>query len=191
MVSLYSDLQVYKHQDKGLRTELLTRWFSRHATLAPNVLWWEFSAAAGSTHGMFALAAMASIGSLSRMEIKRLQACYFPWLCGLHILLDYFIDIDEDLHYGELNFVSYYSDEKAMAAGFVRFLGESLQKAETLPHAAFHLTVVHGLLALYLADPKASRSGRNKISQQLPREVGIKARLLHKTCLGLRSAGIV
>ncbi|MBS3899583.1 MAG: tetraprenyl-beta-curcumene synthase family protein [Dethiobacter sp.] len=191
LVSLYSDLQVYKHQDRGLRTELLTRWFSRHAELAPNVLWWEFSAAAGSTLGIFVLAASASIASFSRLEIDRLQACYFPWLSGLHILLDYFIDIDEDLRHDELNFVSFYPDEKAMTAGLARFLRESLQRAETLPHAAFHRTVVQGLLALYLSDPKAFCSGRNKISQQLLREGGREARLLHKVCLGLRSAGIV
>jgi len=191
LVSLYSDLQVYKHQDKGMRTELLTRWFSRHAELAPKVLWWEFSAAAGSTLGIFALSAMASIAPLSRVEIDRLQASYFPWLSGLHILLDYFIDLDEDLQHGELNFVSFYPDEEVMTAGLTRFLRESLQRVETLPHAAFHRTVAQGLLALYLSDPKASRSGRNKISQQLLREVGMEARLLHKVCLGLRRAGIV
>jgi len=191
LVSLYSDLQVYKHQDKGLRTELLIRWFSRHAELAPKVLWWEFSAAAGSTLGIFALAAMASIGPVSRLEIDRLQESYFPWLCGLHILLDYFIDLDEDLQHDELNFVSFYPDEEVMEAGLERFLRESLHRVETLPHAAFHRTVLQGLLALYLSDPKASRSGRNKISQQLLREGGLFARLLHKVCLGLRSAGVV
>ncbi len=191
LVSLYSDLQVYKHQDKGLRTELLTRWFSRHAELAPQVFWWEFSAAAGSTLGIFALAAMASIRAINRLEIDRLQACYFPWLCGLHILLDYFIDLDEDLRHGELNFVSIYADEEVMTAGLTRFLCESLQGVEMLPHAAFHRTVVQGLLALYLSDPKAFCAERNKISRQLLREVGLEARLLHKVCLGLRSAGIV
>ncbi|MBS4007238.1 MAG: tetraprenyl-beta-curcumene synthase family protein [Clostridium sp.] len=191
LVSLYSDLQVYKHQDRGLRTELLTRWFSRHAELAPNLYWWEFSAAAGSTLGIFALTAMASIAPLSSLEIDKLQACYFPWLCGLHILLDYFIDIDEDLRHDELNFVSFYPDEKAMTAGLARFLRESLQRTESLPHAAFHHTVVHGLLALYLSDPKTFCSGRNKISQQLLREAGMEARLLHKLCLALRSTGII
>lgn len=44
---------------------------------------------------------------------------------------------------------------------------------------------------LHDALPKASRSGRNKISQRLLREVGMEARLLHKVCLGLRRAGIV
>lgn len=188
---LYSDLQVYKHMDTRLRVEMLIRWFSRHADLAPDVYWWEFSAAAGSTLGIFAAAAMAAAGPVGRQETEQLLTCYFPWVCGLHILLDYFIDLDEDREHGDLNFVSFYPGSGVMQNGLTRFVTESLRRVEELPRPAFHRTVTQGLLALYLSDPKACSPDRNKISQQLLRYGGPEASWLHRVCSRLRRSGVI
>ena len=191
LVSLYCDLQVYKHLNRSLREEKLKHWQQRHRCLAPGSDWWEFAAATGSTLGVFALTAAAAEGKVSRMETERLLACYFPWICGIHILLDYFIDLDEDQLHGDLNFVAYYPSLQHAEAGLTRFLREAFQAADCLPRPAFHRTVVSGLLALYLSDPKAAQSGRRKITQQLLRSGGTAAMALYRVCLLLRRKHVV
>jgi tetraprenyl-beta-curcumene synthase len=188
---LYSDLQVYKHMNPRQRIEMLVRWHSRHAELSPDVYWWEFAAASGSTLGVFALAAMAANGPVTRTEIDTLMGCYFPWLCGLHILLDYFIDLDEDREHDDLNFVAFYPGVLAMEDGLTNFVRQTLAQVQHLPRPAFHRTVTMGLLALYLSDPKASQGGRSKISQQLLRYDGNEALWLQRICITLRNNGMI
>jgi tetraprenyl-beta-curcumene synthase len=134
---------------------------------------------------------MAAAGPVTKTETEKLLTCYFPWLCGLHILLDYFIDLDEDLQHGDLNFVSFYPGTKSKEDGLTRFLDESLVRVETLPRPVFHRTVTQGLLALYLSDPKALSADRNKISQQLLRQGGPEGLWLQKVCTLLRSKGLI
>ena len=191
LVQLYCDLQVYKHIEPRFRVEKLVNWFSEKKSLAPTLYWWEFAAATGSTLAMFALVAMAAARSVTTSERKELLDCYFPWVCGLHILLDYFIDLDEDEAYGDLNFVSFYPTPLAMEEGMKQFLQEALRGVEALPRPGFHHTMTMGLLALYLSDSKATESGRSKISQQMLRYGGTETNFLHKVCLSLRRKGII
>jgi tetraprenyl-beta-curcumene synthase len=191
LAALYSDLQVYKHMAPRQRVEMLVRWFCRHADLAPGLYWWEFAAASGSTLGIFALAATAAAGPVTRAEAERLLSGYFPWLGGLHILLDYFIDLDEDQEHGDLNFVACYTGEKTMQEGLHNFLSRSLEQAGHLPRPAFHCAVVKGLLAIYLSDPKALQGGRMKISQRLLRYGGPETVWMQKVCTVLRGKGII
>ena len=191
LAGLYSDLQVYKHMRRSLREEMLTEWHKRHSELAPDATWWEFAAATGSTLAIFALAAKAATGRIERFDADWLVARYFPWICGIHILLDYFIDLDEDKAHGDLNFVAYYSSEEAMAGGLERFLGQAYASAGELPRPAFHRNVVDGLLALYLSDPKANKPGRKKITRQLLHSGGAATTVFYNLCLLLRRKGIV
>ncbi|MGD0205948.1 MAG: DUF2600 family protein, partial [Dehalococcoidia bacterium] len=86
---------------------------------------------------------------------------YFPWISGLHILLDYFIDQAEDEAGGDLNFVSYYPDAGRCRERLLLFLKQALDRAAALPAPLFHTTVVRGLPAFYLSDPKVSAQGFN------------------------------
>jgi tetraprenyl-beta-curcumene synthase len=188
---LYSDLQVYKHLHPSVREERLKDWFNRHGSPAPGIRWWEFAAACGSTLGIFALTALSAQGPVGTAETEALLECYFPWLCGLHILLDYFIDLDEDSEHGDLNFVSYYSNQADMEEGLLRFLEEALMRAGSLSRPAFHTTVIKGMLAMYLSDPKAYSAGRKKTAQRLLRRGGKETAWMHRSCLVLRQRGIL
>ncbi|NLP36808.1 MAG: tetraprenyl-beta-curcumene synthase family protein [Firmicutes bacterium] len=191
LVELYADLQVYKHLEINVRVEKLVSWFNRQNSSQTDVYWWEFAAACGSTLGVFMLAAMAAAGPVSPKEISQLLSCYFPWLCGLHILLDYFIDLDEDKDFNDLNFVNFYPTALAAEKGLLRFLEETLTRVKKLPRPAFHFTVSIGLLALYLSDPKAFQHGCKKTVQQLLHFAGAEARWLHRFCLYLRKGGVI
>lgn len=157
LVELYVDLQVYKHGPLDDRVDRLTRWFGQHQTQAADLTWWEFSAAAGSTLGLFALLNLALTADLQTDQIQQVMDLYFPWIGALHILLDYYVDQEEDLAGGDLNFVTYYSSARHAVDGIRRIYRQTMDRARTLPDAAFHQFVAKGLLGFYLSDQKIRR----------------------------------
>ncbi len=191
LASLYGEMQVYKHLDLKLREEKLISWFGKYQDRYPEIYWWEFAAAAGSTLGIFLLLAASGKGDLEEEEIEKIMEAYFPWICGLHILLDYLIDQQEDKIHEDLNFVSYYTHREECLERLQFFLQNSLEKARLLPHPDFHTLVVKGLLAMYLSDPKVDNQGLSDIRQDLVNQAGSHVPGMHRLCRGLRKAKIL
>ncbi len=189
MAARYSELQIYKHLDPAVREEKLAAWAERHLAAYPEVTLWEFAAACGSTLGIFMLCALAADPGLTDAEAETACAAYFPWICGLHILLDYFIDLAEDRAHGDLNFVAYYRDADEIADRLGLFWRQSLDGAGRQAEPAFALTVVHGLLAMYLSDPKSQAPLERKVKAALLETAGGYARLLYALCRLLRRQG--
>jgi len=189
--ALYSDLQVYKHVETGRREALLQRWFETYRDRYPGLAWWEFAAAAGSTLGIFALFNLAADPGLAREDVLAVTRAYFPWVCGLHILLDYLIDQAEDLAGGDLNFVSYYPDAATCRRRLLFFLQQALAAVSSLPRALFHRTVVKGLLALYLSDPKVKHLKLDGLAGELLHVGGADAHLMFYTCRLLRAVRLI
>lgn len=178
LAGLYVDLQVLKHQlPAELREPALRDWFALNWRRA-DLSWWEFAAATGSTLGMFAVIRAGIRPDLTAPEVDALAEGYFPWICSLHILLDYFIDQDEDLKGGDLNFVACYAaGEAEERLAFI--LGEARKRAAALPEANFHTWVVCGLPALYLADGKARTRALRGTAKKLLRASGSVGLVLH------------
>ncbi|MDI6709079.1 MAG: tetraprenyl-beta-curcumene synthase family protein [Thermoanaerobacterales bacterium] len=191
LVGLYADLQVYKHTEVDRRLPLLTSWFETYKARYPDLYWWEFAAASGSTLGMFALFAAAARPGLTDRDVRAITGVYFPWIAGLHILLDYFIDQAEDRDGGDLNFVSYYPSPETAEARMLLFLRRALAAAGSLPRPGFHQMVVRGLPALYLSDPKVRREGLQDTAAALLREAGLGSRALYQLCSALRRLKVI
>jgi len=183
LVNLYNELQVYKHLRQPLREPALTAWFEEHQAEVAGLSWWEFAAATGSTLGMFALFAEAAKADLKASYVEQLVSVYFPWVCGLHILLDYFIDQAEDRQEGDLNFVSYYSNRETMTQRLIMFAQEAGRRVLTLSDRAFHELVVEGLPALYLSDGKVPSQQLKGISWRLLLAGGFNSVVIHGICV--------
>ncbi|HHW47788.1 MAG TPA: tetraprenyl-beta-curcumene synthase family protein [Clostridiaceae bacterium] len=188
-VHLYSDLQAYKHLDSNIREECLKTWAEYYAGRYPDISWWEFSAAAGSTLGIFALFAASFNPGLTVQEVKAIEQAYFPWICGLHILLDYYIDSQEDLQTGDLNFTQYYKNLKQCEERIGFFVKRSFESCSGLSFPEFHKTIIRGLLAMYLSDPKAHMGLNNITSRNILLSNGRGTVMYHKLCKALRVAG--
>lgn len=154
LVGLYGDLQVYKHIRRDLREDELLAWWEKHRTRYPDLRWNEFAAATGSTLGVFYLFLAAADERLSAEQAEAICFAYFPHVCGLHILLDYLIDQEEDLAGGDLNFCSYYEDGETTANQIAEIARRARRDIVRLDHPRFHRMIIEGLLALYLSDPK-------------------------------------
>lgn len=190
-IHLYSDLQTYKHLSEKNREGYLKTWADYYINQYPGISWWEFSAASGSTLGIFVMFAAAFNYSLTVEQVKALDSAYFPWICGLHILLDYYIDAQEDMQMGDLNFTYYYNNLKHCEERLGFFVEKSLIECRKLKYPEFHITVLKGLLAMYLSDPKASM-GLNRISTRSILDHSIpEATLYHRLCGFLRFVGVI
>lgn len=178
----YTDLQVKKHLHQEQREQVLQAWCEENLETYPGVLWQEFAAASGSTLAIFALFTLAVTKGSSARAKNRIMSAYFPWICGLHILLDYFIDQEEDRQGGDLNFTFYYLDEEQMLERLSFFAKNSLLTATTTPLPVFDKTIVHGLLAMYLSDKKVDKCQLRHEADHLINQAGKGAKSVYYIC---------
>lgn len=170
-VSLYTDLQVYKHINIEHRERALITWWSEHKSSFPELLWNEFASATGSTLGVFMMFLAASDHQLSEVEVERINDAYFPYVGGLHILLDYLIDQEEDKLGGDLNFCTYFVSMSETTERIAYMAQNARDKILYLEQPKFHRMIIEGLLALYLSDPKVKKQPEVKhISRKLMRK---------------------
>ncbi len=162
----YGDLQVHKHVKKEERIPRLESWFEKHRHKVPEMTWYEFSACAGSTLGIYTLATYATKSDLTQETANILKEGYYPWLQGVHILLDYFIDQEEDIAEDELNFLFYYENEEEMIDRFRLFVGKSEELIEKLPDPKFHKMIIRGVIAIYISDEKVQKDKEMKIKSK-------------------------
>lgn len=191
LAKLYSFLQTTKHLDRSVREEKMLRWINEYILEYPGLSEWEFAAATGSTLGIFCLHAAAFNPELQLEEVRKIKEAYFPWIAGLHILLDYFIDLLEDRETAQLNFVEYYSSSEIRAERLRFFVRKSLSDAQNLSHTNFHRAVIKGLLAMYLSDEKGKLPELVKTTQQLISTGGTEVKILYWLCSQLRRRDIL
>ncbi|MGE5588214.1 MAG: tetraprenyl-beta-curcumene synthase family protein [Clostridia bacterium] len=209
LARLYADLQVRKHVRTPERVPLLLEWWRRESGTGSGggeggepagLAWWEFAAAAGSTLGVFALLNLAARGDYSDprsgpgtnlQAVEKVSRAYFPWVCGLHILLDYLIDQEEDAREGDLNFVSFYRDAEERKERLGYFVERAMEATCRLPRPAFHQGVVRGLLAMYLSDPKVTTGGLDSLAAFLLGKGGPGVLAMWRACRMLRRAGLL
>jgi tetraprenyl-beta-curcumene synthase len=150
----YCDLQIHKHVKIEERVPRLEEWFHNNQHRLPEMEWYEFSACSGSTLGIFCLISYALRDDFQACDAENIRKGYFPYIQGLHILLDYFIDQEEDIAGGDLNFCSYYHSEETLFQRLKHFVVEADRHTEFLPHKKFHQLINRGLLGIYLSDAK-------------------------------------
>jgi len=190
-IGLYSDLQAYKHLNPESREKLLLEWANGYTGQYDEISGWEFCAASGSTLGIFVLFAAAADPRLTAGDVAKLESAYFPWICGLHILLDYYIDAREDIESGDLNFTFYYDNPKQCEERLSFFIRKALKHCSGINHGRFHETVVRGLLAMYLSDPKASDGMNRRTSRNLVKAGGFAAGTYYSICRFIRFSGML
>lgn len=182
LAGLYIELQVRKHIDWEVRELELISWAEAETVSYEDIFWQEFAAASGSTLAIFALFALAASSEVSHEHVQAVKDTYFPWICGLHILLDYFIDREEDRQGSDLNFTFYYQNDAAMEGRLKHFIRQSHNRLTHLENPTFARTVVEGLLAMYLSDQKIKQQRMQKIAAVLLNESGPNTWRVYRLC---------
>ncbi|HZK84102.1 MAG TPA: tetraprenyl-beta-curcumene synthase family protein [Desulfosporosinus sp.] len=191
LAKLYSHLQTYKHLAVEEREMKMLNWINPYLSDYQEINAWEFAAATGSTLGIFCLHAVAFDPQLTESQGQKIRKTYFPWICGTHILLDYFIDLREDRETKQLNFVAYYEDKEMISERLQLFVKNSLEQAQTLDHPKFHQAAVQGLLAMYLSDEKSMDRDIRSVTKKLLGNSGRGVNLLYWLCCQLRKMKVL
>ena len=178
MASLYCDLQVYKHLNPSTR-EIKLKYFARKfECMYPNLTWYEFSAASGSTLYIFALIANAFSPIKKQLSIDVLHTIYFPGIQQVHIMLDYFVDLAEDEREGELNFFAQYENKTVGLEQLWNCYMKTHQQLLNLKGAQFHAMILDGLMALYLAEGRLQNED-SEIEEALIKQLPLNVKILH------------
>lgn len=184
----YCDLQVHKHVVHEERVPRLEKWFQRYQNRLPEMEWYEFSACSGSTLGIFCLISYAMREDFLEKDGENIRKGYFPYIQGLHILLDYFIDQEEDRNGGDLNFCFYYKDQETLFERLKHFVLEADKHTEFLPHKKFHQLINRGLLGVYLSDHKVRKQKNvRKLAKEIIKTGGAISYFFYINGLAYRS----
>ena len=185
---LYGELQVHKHVRAEERLSRLEAWFAANCEKYPGIQWQEFAASCGSTLGIFYLVSQTWDNDLSDEVIGRMKEAYFPWIQGIHILLDYCVDREEDRLGGDLSFCDYYRSAQEMEERYLHFFRTTDRVLQELPHPRFQRMLLCGVVAVYLADVKVGRQGRSvkRLARRLLREGGPLAWFFFVNCWAYR-----
>lgn len=149
----------------------LERW--AHAATPPEtgLQWWETAAAAGSSLGVYTSIAAAAEPLLDVEQVSALADAYFPWIGGLHSLLDNLIDKHEDEAAGHRSLIEYYGPEQT--ARRMKWIAErAFAVASELPHSRRHIVVLAAMIGNYLATPEAQSAELRPIGDRVMGTMG-------------------
>jgi tetraprenyl-beta-curcumene synthase len=151
--------------------EALEEWALAATPPGSGLRWWETAAAAGSSLGVYALIAAGAEKHLDASEPAALERAYFPWIGGLHSLLDNLIDKREDEAAGHRSLVEYYGPQRA--AQRMRWLAEEAMRiARELPRNRRHLVILAAMIGNYLSTPEARGAELEPVSESVLETVG-------------------
>lgn len=154
--------------------EGLEHWAREATPPGAGLQWWETAAAAGSSLGVHALIACAADAELSDAQANTLERAYFPWIGGLHSLLDNLIDKREDEAAGHRSLVEYYGRERA--AQRMKWMAEqATEVVRNLPHSRRHTVMLAAMIGNYLATPEAHSPPLEPVSQAVLSTTGALA----------------
>lgn len=183
LAQVYCELQIHKHVKLSERIPRLTTWFDEYKESLPPMTWYEFSACAGSTLGVFCLVSYSFQKELSHEKIVKAYEGYFPYIQGVHILMDYLIDQEEDVSGGDLNFCSYYASQDELKLRFMHFIDKAIESSNAMPDAKFHRLIVSGLVGIYLADDKVTKGSTfNMHTKELLATAGFSSKFFNTNC---------
>jgi tetraprenyl-beta-curcumene synthase len=149
----------------------LERWALAATPPDTDLQWWETAAAAGSSLGVHALIAAAASSDLDKNRADMLERAYFPWIGGLHSLLDNLIDKREDEAAGHRSLVEYYGPQRA--AQRMQWMAErAALVAGELPHSRRHVVILAAMIGNYLSTPEAHSPQLDPVSQAVLRTTG-------------------
>jgi tetraprenyl-beta-curcumene synthase len=164
--------------DARRRDKLLEHWAQSAFPEAPEVSWWELTAAASSTLGIHALLALAADPAASAREAAAVDAAYMPWICAASTMLDSYVDEAEDAAGSAHSYIAHYPSFAVAVARTREMLRRSMREARGLRNGARHALITGGMVAMYLSDKEARSPAKRASTRSFVRAGGAPAWLL-------------
>jgi tetraprenyl-beta-curcumene synthase len=151
----------------------LQRWASETTPAGSGLQWWETAAAAGSSLPVHALIAAAAQPGLEPWDARRIDAAYFPWIGGLHSLLDSLVDRAEDHDRGQQSLLGYYESATHAAIQLAGLATRARAAAERLPDPHATRVIVTAMCSYYLSAPECHTAAAQAVTRTLTRALGL------------------
>jgi tetraprenyl-beta-curcumene synthase len=154
--------------------DAFTRWARAETPPGTDLEWWEAAAAGGSSLGVYALIATAAAPVVDASEVRAIEDAYFPWICGLHSLLDHLVDRTEDVAAGQRNLIDNYASSEQATVRMRTLARRSADAAQELSRlqGRRHSIVLAGMAGNYLSDPGAAAPDAAPIAQHVRAAIG-------------------
>jgi tetraprenyl-beta-curcumene synthase len=134
--------------------------------------WWETAGGGGSPLCVYALIAAAAEPAVPAGEVEAIEDAYFPWIGGLHSLLDHLVDRSYDAALGQRSLIDYYSSPQEAAVRMQALARRAMRVAQALPQGRRHAIVLIGMAGFYLSGPEASATEARPIARGVREAVG-------------------
>jgi tetraprenyl-beta-curcumene synthase len=132
------------------------QWARAHTPAGEDLRWWETAGGGGSPLCVYALIAAAADPVVAPGDVEAIEHAYFPWIGGLHSLLDHLVDRSQDAAAGQRSLIDYYSTPEEAAVRMQALAQRAVRVARALPRGRQHAIILAGMAGYYLSDPEAS-----------------------------------
>lgn len=150
--ALYADTQTFKDLPPDERENACMQWHRREGSRFGDLTWWEFGAAAGSQFQVYGPLYAAFCSNFE--ALRATYEAYFPAFSALHVLLDSFIDQQEDRDHGELNWIACYGNFEAFRDRAHELAQRARRAFSRLAMPRAHTFALRIMALFYLTHPK-------------------------------------
>ena len=150
----------------------LERWATDATPPSSRLEWFEVAAAAGSSLAVHALIAASAHPDLDAREVREIDRAYFPWVGGLHSLLDSLVDRGEDHRKGQRSLIGYYRSPTDAAIRLAALASRSRRAAEHLPDRHAHRVILTAMCSYYLSAPECRTAEGQTVGRAVSRSLG-------------------
>lgn len=161
----YADTQTYKHLPAGEREDACIEWHREKGARFGDLSWWEFGAAAGSQFQVYGPLYAAFCSDFE--SIRTSYEAYFPAFSAIHVLLDSFIDQQEDREHAELNWIDCYENFEAFRHRMQMQAARARAGFSNLAMPRAHTFALRIMSLFYLTHPKVYQQGLDRDARLL------------------------
>ena len=147
-------------------------WARAQTPAGTDLRWWETAGGGGSPLCVYALIAAAADPAVAPGDVEAIEAAYFPWIGGLHSLLDHLVDRSYDAALGQRSLIDYYASPQEAAVRMQALAERAMRAAQALPQGRRHAIVLTGMAGFYLSDREASGPEAQPIARGVREAVG-------------------
>jgi len=151
----------------------LERWATDATPGGSGLAWWETAAAGGSSLSVHALIAAAANPHLGPSDARDIDGAYFPWIGGLHSLLDSLVDAREDHDKGQRSLLDYYQSPRDAAIHLAALATHSRAATARLPRPHSHRVILTAMCSYYLSAPECDTAEAKLITTGLTKALGV------------------
>jgi tetraprenyl-beta-curcumene synthase len=169
-------VQVLNHQPQGVRGRLLSRFADDELGDMADTAWFERTAAASSTLGLYALLALAGEDRVDPVCADEIDAAYHPWINLACTLMDCFVDQPDDAATGNHNYLSRYADAASGTDRLAAIVARSMYDAKALHRGERHAVIVGAMVAMYLSKDSADTAELRPAARRIASAGGMLVR---------------